>query len=631
MSRRTSATSDIQSDISSDFVTDHEGHSRSVRFDIGEDSGLESGPVTGASTPFYPPQSGRRASEPKCKVMNSHTERRGSAPECKSLGSSSHEDSDESLTRIDSVESQIMSSKSGVSVHSQDEGGRAETGERVAEVPVQESGKKSRVTGPVTDARNRDTGPGLEPTDTGDSKAQDSSQTVYTDGIPMPQDVIVAGSSDPELNVHGIPSTSIAHLIENWTEVGSELALHRPARSVEPVPGKKVATIKQKFQRETNTPGRYQPTPELNRPRLQLSQLVTDTTKQLFQEKPQEKNTPRVITRTIRQAARESFASDTSRDSESSSTSTLLQSTSSQLLTASGAQLDLADHSGVEMKRMKAEAVGETDEGGEHGSQVTRDAGVIAVASASRLSTDLDTILEESDMEVDSSKSTPAPSPTVPSPTVSPVPSPTVSPVPSPTVSPVPSPTLSPGFERRFHDIPIFTSPFTHTAWQPWHLQSSSLAPEPQYPNLLGFSNPAFDDDDDDDLENIDLGDFGDDRNAADDDALQPLLTQPLPPPNGPRTNFASISPIGKSLFSQRFLSRPPTTPTPPSTTPPAKANSVIRQHMLAIKDIKQAQLGTGEAFHPLVDYHKTRVNRLSTIPEESLSSSSSVDIRAVS
>ena len=604
MSRRTSATSDIQSDISSDFVTDHEGHSRSVRFDVGEDSGLESGPVTGASTPFYPPQSGRRASEPKCKVMNSHTERRGSAPECKSLGSSSHEDSDESLTRIDSVESQIMSSKSGVSVHSQDEGGRAETGESVAEVPVQES------------ARNRDTGPGLEPTDTGDSKAQDSSQTVYTDGIPMPQDVIVAGSSDPELNVHGIPSTSIAHLIENWTEVGSELALHRPARSVEPVPGKKVATIKQKFQRETNTPGRYQPTPELNRPRLQLSQLVTDTTKQLFQEKPQEKNTPRVITRTIRQAARESFASDTSRDSESSSTSTLLQSTSSQLLTASGAQLDLADHSGAEMKRTKAEAAGETDEGGaleEHGSQVARDAGVIAVASASRLSTDLDTIMEESDMEVDSSKSTPAPSPTVP----------------SPTVSPVPSPTLSPGFERRFHDIPIFTSPFTHTAWQPWHLQSSSLAPEPQYPNLLGFSNPAFDDDDD--LENIDLGDFGDDRNATDDDALQPLLTQPLPPPNGPRSNFASISPIGKSLFSQRFLSRPPTTPTPPSTTPPAKANSVIRQHMLAIKDIKQAQLGTGEAFHPLVDYHKTRVNRLSTIPEESLSSSSSVDIRAVS
>ena len=625
ISRRTSATSDIQSDISSEFVTDHEGHNRSfksVRFDVGEDSGMESGPVTGASTPYYLPQTGRRASEPKCKaVANNHAERRGSAPECTSLGSNS----DESLTHIGSVESQIMNSKSDASFHSQDGGGRVDS---ITEAPIH-----GRVTRLVTDTRSRDNKTtGLELTDIGDSKAPDSSRYIYTAALPIPQDLIVSESSDLELTSHGVPSTtSIAHLIENWAGVGSELALHRPqlAKSVEPVPGKKVATIKQKFQRETSTPG-YQPTPEMNRPRLQLSQLVTDTTKQLFQEKPQEKNAPCVITRSIRQAARESYASDASRDSASSTT--LMQSSSSQLLTASRPQLDLADHTG---KETEAETAGEAEVGreAERSSQATRDAEVAATVSASRLSTcsDLDTIWEESEMKVDHPDSEPTPAPPAPRPTISPAPSPTVSPSPSPTISPAPSPIVSPDFERRFQGIPIFTSPFTHAQWQPWHLQSSNQTPEPLYPNLLGFSNPTFDDDDGDDLEDIDLGNFGDGDNIPDldDDTLQPLLSQPLPPPSGPSSNFASISPIGKGLFSQRFLSRPPTSTT---TTPTAKSS--IRHHMLAIKDIKQAQMGTGtgEAFHRLADYHKARVNRLSAIPEESLSGSMcSMDVHALS
>ena len=609
VSRRTSATSDIQSDISSDFITDHEeGHSRSfksVRFDVGEDSGMESGPVTGASTPYYPPQSGRRASEPKCKAMNNRIERRGSAPECKSLGSNSHESLE--LTQIDSTESQVMSSKSDANFDSLEEREKMEN----ANEQLKQESVKSRVARPATDGWTGGSS-GLELTDLGDSKAQVSGQ--LTAGLRMPQHLVVNEHNDSELISHEKqPSASVVHLIENWAEFGSEVALyrHEPPRAVELIPRKKVATIKQKFQgsaRETSTPG-YQPTPEMNRPRRQLSQLVADTTKQLFQEKLQEKSVPLVITRTIRQATLESQLQETRSDSEASSSTTLLQTSSSQLLTASGPQLDLIDHKHKRVESTEAETVAETEEGAEseHSAQMTQDTKATpAIVPASRLSGDLEPILEENEDCLDSRSES----------------------EPTPTLSPVFTPTVSPEFERKFHDIPVFTSPFMHTPWQPWHLQQSSQTPTPSYPSLLGFSNPAFDDDSDDDLEDIDLGNFGDEDRAGS-EALhgQPLLPQSLPPPpTGPTSNFANISPIGKGLFSQRLLSRPQTS----STTTTLAASSNIRRHMLAIKDIKQAQLGTGEAFYRLADYHRTKMHGLSSIPEES-PSSSRVDIHTLS
>lgn len=92
-SRRTSNSSclsDAQSDLSSDLIASQAGSSylfKSVRFDIDDDSGLDSGIVTGTSTPSHPE---RRASAPEVKTKRS-LERWGSAPECNPVHSNEDE------------------------------------------------------------------------------------------------------------------------------------------------------------------------------------------------------------------------------------------------------------------------------------------------------------------------------------------------------------------------------------------------------------------------------------------------------------------------------------------------------------------------------------------------------------
>ena len=155
-----------------------------------------------------------------------------------------------------------------------------------------------------------------------------------------------------------------------------------------------------------------------------------------------------------------------------------------------------------------------------------------------------------------------------------------------------------PWFERP-QSLPVFTTPFAQTAWQPSHLKSTHSEHLSNFWSFTGLSSSE-------DKEKLlrDNNEEGDDCSSSSDDED---MIQPLRPVMGLRP---SISPIGRDLFSSPF--RPYI---PPNVRFPMQAAMKEPVHT------KKFPMRVSEPFPrpPGSSLRQILINRrLSAIPEES-------------
>lgn len=542
-SRRTSTTSD-HSDFSSDFQPSEGTRSqnsstlfKSVRFDI-DDSVADSGVVTGASTPHYPE---RRASEPEFKATR-HEERRASAPGCTTSESTSDEGSGSALSN-------------GVNKTEERGSGSTEDHESAPSDDLREEDK----------VRRQNLGGGEEGSRTEEVKRTNDSDIAS----PTPELETVAPSNDgadrttshdspqhqePEMPAYvavlepqpTVPQerVKIAHLIEHWRDTVTEPSTSQAQKGApKPVKGvgHKVTEIMQRFQQQpvvTTEPN--QKTADhhegtLERRSKQVSKLVTDTTKLLLE--------PPVHPKEKEETKPQKLNIQWPKVEEVETQESPLSSTSS-VLTASVPKLDLT----------KAKTMTPRDK---RDQEITSDSQrELAMETAGPMASDSTGELQETDDHVEGDPYLDEDSPTEEN---------------------------VPWFEQ-LPTIPVFTSPFARN-YQPSHMKSAhseqlsnfwSFTGQPQ-PSSADTKQPLLKDDSD--------------SSSEDEDMLEPL------PPTV--VGHASISPIGKTLFSRSLVS--------PKARFPGMSDSVKRQPM-----------GFGsEPFVRSLPQHR-KAKRLSAIPEES-------------
>ncbi len=514
-SRRTSTTSDC-SDFSSEFLPSEGTRShnssllfKSVRFDIEVDSAVDSGVMTGNSTPYYPE---RRASEPEFKATR-HQERRASAPECTTPESLSDEGSGNGQADVHPKEDGAVSPDSGIGGESRasdvsdekDAHGSQTLGEAEGHEPsdVVSSETRELVSSPAGRNTDKDSPPPPYP-----EKASEDWLTSERPQVPnLPGHVVQLEPS----NVASRSRVKVAHLIEQWRHPTTEPSapqlqrgVPKPAKPVKGV-GHKITAIMHQLQqqpvpsREPNQSTQSQEDDSHERrPAKQLSKLVTETTKQLLEPpvpvkekdgqglKPQKLNVqwPKV---------------------ESSEIGETPVSSSSSLLAASMPKVDLTNTN--QTRRTSKEGRNEA-----RGTDSHSDTEVDLPQFSATHDKKLKYTGDKDDHEQPEAEDQPPEEE---------------------------QPDDVPWFER-LPTIPIFTGPFASN-FQPAHLKSTHAEQFSSFWTFAGQDSGAPDDTEREYLQ------FEDDSDCSseDEDMLEPLSSS---------VGFPSISPIGKTLFSSRPL-----------------------------------------------------------------------------